>query len=75
MDVEIRRVEVSEIINALENNKLTEAFGAGTAATIAPIKSIALENTNYQIQPSNPSHFHVKALQYLTDSENWKSRR
>ena len=67
MDVEIRRVEVREIINALENNKLTEAFGAGTAATIAPIKSIAFENTNYQIQPSNPSHFHVKALQYLTD--------
>ena len=67
MDVEIRRVEVREIINALENNKLTEAFGAGTAATIAPIKSIAFENTNYQIQSSNPSHFHVKALQYLTD--------
>ena len=67
MEVESRKIEVAEVINALKNNTLTEAFGAGTAATVAPISSIAFGNDNYMIPTSNPSHFHVKVLNYLTD--------
>ena len=67
MQVECRKVEVAEVINALKNNTLTEAFGAGTAATIAPISSIAFGNDNYMIPPSSQNHFHVKVLNYLND--------
>ena len=52
MEVESRKIEVAEVINALKNNTLTEAFGAGTAATVTPISSIALEMIiiRYQLQ-------------------------
>ena len=37
---EVRNISVDEVINSINNNTLQEAFGAGTAATIAPIKTI-----------------------------------
>lgn len=79
MPVEVRRVAVTEVVEALENGTLTEAFGAGTAATVAPISSICYNDINYNIEPSNPSHFHVKVMDYLNqykrglveDKYNW----
>lgn len=41
--VEERPVSVEEIFNAYEKGILTDAFGMGTAANIAPIKSIGTE--------------------------------
>ena len=40
---------VDEIINSLDNNLIKEVFGAGTAATIAPIKTIGYKNKKYHI--------------------------
>ena len=37
MEVEERRVSVAEIIEGAKTGKLQDAFGAGTAATIAPV--------------------------------------
>ena len=54
--VEERIIYVDEIVEALKNNTLEEAFGAGTAATIAPISLIGYEGVNYQ----------------LSDSKSWK---
>ena len=79
MKVEERQIEVKEIIDAFENGTLTEAFGAGTAATIAPIASISYNDQNYIVPPSDSSHFHVKAMKYLSayktgqefDKFNW----
>ncbi len=44
INVEVRPIEISEIIQAAEKGELKEAFGAGTAASIAPIGRIASEN-------------------------------
>ncbi len=41
---EVRPIEISEIVKAGENGQLLEAFGAGTAASIAPIGRIASED-------------------------------
>ena len=79
MEVQERKIEVKEILTALKNGKLTEAFGAGTAATIAPISNISLNDENFVIPASNPDHFHVKVLDYLAkykrgeveDKFNW----
>ena len=38
IDVDVRKISINEIIETLDNGLMTEAFGAGTAATIAPIK-------------------------------------
>ena len=68
-----------EILNALKSGSLTEAFGAGTAATIAPISNISLNGENFIIPESRADHFHVKVLDYLSkykrgevqDKFNW----
>lgn len=49
MKVEERQVSVKEIIEAHQAGKLKEAFGAGTAATIAPISRIGYGKEDYQL--------------------------
>ncbi|MBL6872233.1 MAG: branched-chain amino acid aminotransferase [Flavobacteriales bacterium] len=67
VEVQERKIEVNEIFEALKNGTLTEAFGAGTAATIAPISSIAINGDNYKIPESKNHHFHSKVLKYLSE--------
>ncbi len=47
MKVEERPLAVKELKDALEAGKRVEAFGAGTAAVIAPIASIAVDGKAY----------------------------
>ncbi len=49
IDVDVRKVSVKEVISSLESGSMSEAFGAGTAATIAPIKSIGYNNKKYNL--------------------------
>jgi branched-chain amino acid aminotransferase len=51
MNVEERRISVKEIIEAAQNGQLKEAFGAGTAATIAHIELIGFEDKDYYLPP------------------------
>lgn len=48
MRVEERHISYHELIEALESGKHVEAFGAGTAAVIAPIEIIAIGNKEYK---------------------------
>ncbi|MCH2198105.1 MAG: branched-chain amino acid aminotransferase [Flavobacteriales bacterium] len=78
-DVEERRVSVAEIIELAKMGALDEAFGAGTAATIAPIRSIAFEGVDYELAPSETWEFANKAKKALNaikrgeveDKFNW----
>lgn len=47
--VEERAIRVQEIVEALEHGKVQEAFGVGTAATIARIETIAYAGNNYSL--------------------------
>ncbi len=49
IEVEERKVSVKEVIKAARENRLQEAFGCGTAATIAHIESIADDDTVYDL--------------------------
>ncbi len=49
--VEERKASVAEVIAAAQNGTLQEAFGVGTAATIAHIKTIGHDGTNYELPP------------------------
>lgn len=51
LEVEERRVAVKEIVEAARNNKLQDAFGTGTAATIAQIASITFEDERFELPP------------------------
>jgi branched-chain amino acid aminotransferase len=49
--VEERRISVDELVTALKDGVVSDAFGAGTAATIAPISVIGHEGVDYTLPP------------------------
>ena len=57
LTVEERKVSSREIIAALQNGTLEEAFGAGTAATIAPMAVIGYEGHDYELPAAGPNAF------------------
>jgi branched-chain amino acid aminotransferase len=65
MKVEERRVSIDEIIEAIKKRSLREAFGAGTAATIAHIKTIGYEGVDYELPPVTHDLFSRKVLDTL----------
>lgn len=64
--VEERKISVKEVIEGLENGSISEAFGAGTAATIAPITEIGFRSNHYKLDPENRT-FSKKVLKTLND--------
>ncbi len=66
MKVEERPLSVTEMVEGLQNGTLKEAFGVGTAATIAPIEVIANDGIDYKLDESG-REFSQKLLKSLTD--------
>ena len=67
MMVEERKVSIKEIFDAHKNGKLQEAFGVGTAATIAHIVTIGYEGKDYELPPINQRKFSPRVDQALRD--------
>ncbi len=72
MNVDVRPIKVTEIIDAIENGTLQEAFGAGTAATIAQIKAIGHEGKDYDLPPVEGRQHSLGFLQELSDIKEGK---
>lgn len=70
--VEERPVKVAEVIEAINNGTLQDAFGAGTAATIAPISHIGYEGTTYELPAVDQREFSNKVKDYITDYKQGK---
>ncbi|HTO38815.1 MAG TPA: branched-chain amino acid aminotransferase [Brumimicrobium sp.] len=51
--VEERKITVKEIVEGLKDGSVVEAFGAGTAATIAPIQTIGFRGENHELTDDN----------------------
>lgn len=66
-EVEERRVSIAEILEGARNGKLTDAFGAGTAATIAPIGEIEHEGELYTLIEPSQRVFSNKVLKTLDE--------
>jgi len=49
IDVEVRKIKVSEIIEASKTGDLKEMFGAGTAAVISPISGFGFKGKDYEL--------------------------
>lgn len=67
MKVEERKVTVEEIITACKEGRVQEAFGAGTAATIAPIKMIGFRGEKYELPAVETREFSNKVHRYMDD--------
>lgn len=72
MIVEERKVSVKEIVEANANGSLTEAFGAGTAATIAHIAKIGYRDGDLILPPVEGRTFSHKVVAYMDDLKSGK---
>ena len=67
MEVVIGELKITDIITAIEEGRLQEAFGTGTAVTIAQIKCIGHEGVDYDLPTITESNFSSKVSKALDD--------
>lgn len=65
LPVQERKISVAEIIEGLEKGRVKEAFGVGTAATIAHIELIGYEGKDHLLPPVENRVFANKVYQEL----------
>ncbi|MFV8354010.1 branched-chain amino acid aminotransferase [Flavobacterium sp. XS2P14] len=70
IDVEIRSVLVTELVEAAKNGTLKEIFGAGTAAVVSPISGFSYQDVYYELSKNENS----MALQLKTKLENIQNK-
>jgi branched-chain amino acid aminotransferase len=76
---EERKVSLDNLIEGFERGTLTEAFGAGTAAVVAPIATINIHGKDYQLPPVSENSFQMRVKKKLhnirhgiePDNYNW----
>jgi branched-chain amino acid aminotransferase len=65
--VEERKIAVAELENYLREGRVTEVFGTGTAAVVAPVKLIRIGEVDYEIPTPDENSFQNKAYSILND--------
>ncbi|MGE0568008.1 MAG: branched-chain amino acid aminotransferase [Bacteroidia bacterium] len=73
MKVEERRVNINELIEAHAKGELKEAFGCGTAATIAQIIGIGYDDKHMELPPVEGRQFSPKFDQELRNIRKGRS--
>jgi len=66
INVEVRPIEVSELIEAAKNGSLKEIFGAGTAAVVSPVSAFGYKGEIYDLPPTTGG-YSAKFKKELTD--------
>ncbi|UOY05543.1 branched-chain amino acid aminotransferase [Muricauda sp. SCSIO 64092] len=81
IETEVRKIKVSEVVEAAENGALKEMFGAGTAAVISPISAFGYKGEEYvlpELEHSYASTLKTKItdIQYnrAEDKFGWRYR-
>lgn len=70
--VEIRKIKVSELVEASKNGQLKEMFGAGTAAVISPIAGFGYREDDYEL-PKIENSYAAKLKKRITDIQYGKT--
>lgn len=73
MNVEERKISITEILEAHAKGTLKEAFGVGTAATIAQIIGIGYEGKDYALPPVEERQFSNKIDETLRNIRKGKA--
>nr|WP_073177011.1 branched-chain amino acid aminotransferase [Allomuricauda flava] len=63
---EVRKITVSEVVEAAKNGSLKEMFGAGTAAVVSPIAGFGYQGTDYEL-PELDNSYATQLKTYITD--------
>lgn len=74
LSVEERKISVDELKLAFLNKTITEAFGAGTAAVVAPIATIGIDGHDFQLPSYTQNNIMFKLKAKLEDIRSGKSR-
>ncbi len=53
---EVRKITVTEVVEAAKNGTLKEMFGAGTAAVVSPISTFGYRDTDYDLPELSDSY-------------------
>lgn len=56
IDVEVKKITVTEVVEAAKNGTLKEMFGAGTAAVVSPISAFGYKGTDYELPKLNDTY-------------------
>ena len=56
IEVDVRKLKVSELVEAAKNGSLKEMFGSGTAAVISPISGFGYQGTDYELPELETSY-------------------
>jgi branched-chain amino acid aminotransferase len=72
--VEERPVSVYEITDAYKTGQLQEAFGVGTAATVAPIASITYRNLEMKLPPMDENSIGIRLKKELLEIKTGKKK-
>ncbi len=70
--VQERKISIDEVVDAHKKGTLQEAFGAGTAATIAHIAAIGFEGRDYELPPVEERIFSNRVSRELDDIRRGK---
>jgi branched-chain amino acid aminotransferase len=66
VEVQERLLSVKELVEGISSGAVTEAFGAGTAAVIAPIQTIGFEGKDYELPARKESDFSAKVFNEIS---------
>ncbi|ASV29141.1 branched-chain amino acid aminotransferase [Maribacter cobaltidurans] len=69
---EVRKITVTEVVNAAKDGSLKEMFGAGTAAVISPISAFGYKDKDYDL-PELENSYASKLKKLITDIQYNKS--
>lgn len=67
LPVEERRISMDEIKEGFVKGTLTEAFGTGTAAVVAPIAVIHIDGKDYEIPAAGSTSFQLRVKEKLNN--------
>ncbi len=65
--VEERNVSVEEVFTAHKEGRLSDAFGAGTAAVLIPIKTISTRNEKIELPDPNSRELSINLKKHFVD--------
>ena len=72
MKVQERKISIDEVLDAHKKGTLEDAFGTGTAATIAQIAQIGFEGKDYMLPPAEGRIFSNRVAKELEDIRKGK---
>jgi branched-chain amino acid aminotransferase len=72
IDVEVRKISVSEVVTAAQSGSLKEMFGTGTAAVISPISGFGYQEKDYDL-PELDKPFAALLKKAITDIQTNKT--